>query len=135
MQLLIKIQIYNKNNNAWQNLYHTPYQPSTNMILESRVDMGWDTDWAMYYSLYITRWIKKARPNTRWDLATGDIPKKHRLRRIDARTVYHRYWLVSYERLNKRSTKYKHKYSFDLECFETKRNVDNILFELQKHSV
>ena len=31
MQFLFKIQIYNKNNNAWQNLYHTPYQPLTNI--------------------------------------------------------------------------------------------------------
>ena len=52
-----------------------------------------------------------------------------------ARTVYHRYCLVSYERLNKRGNKYKHKYSFHLECFETKRNVDDVLIELQKHAV
>ena len=31
----------------------------------------------------------------------------------------------SYERLNLRSTKYKHKYSLDLDCFETKRNVED----------
>ena len=33
-------------------------------------------------------------------LTTGDIPKKYRLRRIYARTVHHRFWLASYERLN-----------------------------------
>ena len=33
-------------------------------------------------------------------LTTGDIPKKNRLRRIYARTVHHRFWLASYERLN-----------------------------------
>ena len=33
---------------------------------------------------------------------------------------------ASYEGLNIRSTKYKHKYSLDLDCFETKRNVDNV---------
>ena len=31
MQFLIKIHIYNKNNNTWRNLYHTPYQPSINI--------------------------------------------------------------------------------------------------------
>ena len=34
--------------------------------------------------------------------------------------------LASYERLNWRSTKYKFKYSLDLDCFETKRNVDDV---------
>ena len=44
--------------------------------------------------------------------------KNYRLRRIYARTVHHRFWLASYERLNIRSTKYKHKYSLDLDCFK-----------------
>ena len=33
---------------------------------------------------------------------------------------------MSYERLNIPSTKYKYKYSLDLNCFETKRNVDDV---------
>ena len=40
--------------------------------------------------------------------------------------VHHSFWLASHERLNIRSTKYKHKYSLDLDCFETKRNVDDV---------
>ena len=40
---------------------------------------------------------------------------------IYARTVHHRVWLASYERLNLRSTKYKFKYLLDLDCLETKR--------------
>ena len=31
-----------------------------------------------------------------------------------------------FERLNLRNTKYKLKYSLDLDCFETKRNVDDV---------
>ena len=38
----------NKINNTMRNLYHTPYQPW--LILESRVDRGCNTDFAMYYS-------------------------------------------------------------------------------------
>ena len=59
MQRLFKIQIYNKNN-TWQDMYPTPYKPSTNislwpigLLLESRVDMGCDTNVAMYHSLCI----------------------------------------------------------------------------------
>ena len=52
MQLLFKIQIYNNNNNTWQNLFHTPYQPSPSIILESRVEMGCETDFAMYNTQY-----------------------------------------------------------------------------------
>ena len=35
-------------------------------------------------------------------------------------------WRRKYERLNIRSTKYKQIYSFDLNCFETKRNVEDL---------
>ena len=60
MQFLFKIQIYNKNNNTWRNLYHTPFQPSTNISQRAygpRSDIGvsgliCDTDFAMYYSLF-----------------------------------------------------------------------------------
>ena len=70
-----------------------------------------------------TRGLMKPRPNAWWNVATGDIPKfeNYRLRRIYARTVHHRFWLASYERLNILSTKYEHKYSVDLHCFETRR--------------
>ena len=56
----------------------------------------------------------------------GWYSKKYRLRRIYAHTVHHRFWLASYEHLNLRSTKYKLKYSPDLDCFETQRNVDDV---------
>ena len=51
--------------------------------------------------------------------------KNYWLGRIYARKVHHRFWLASYERLNIWN-KYKHKYSHDLDCFETKCNVDDI---------
>ena len=57
-------------------------------------------------------------------LDDGWYSKKYRLRKIYARTVHHRFWLASYERLNLRSTKYTLKYLLDLDCFETKRTVD-----------
>ena len=50
-------------------------------------------------------------------LTTGDIPKKYWLRRIYASTVHHRFWLTNLQ---------SKKYSLDLDCFETKRNVDNV---------
>ena len=59
-------------------------------------------------------------------LTTVDIPKKYWLRRTYARNVHHRFWLAPYERLNLRSTKYKLKHSLDLNCFEIKRNVDDV---------
>ena len=86
----------------------------------------------------VTSWIMKPRPNTWWILATGDIAwrremfQKYRLRRIYASTVHHRFWLESYERLDIRSAKYKHKYSLDLDRFKTKCNVDDVFNE---HSV
>ena len=56
--LLKKIQIYNKHN-----ICITPHinprlisalgPTALGLILESRVDMGCDTDFAMYYSLFI----------------------------------------------------------------------------------
>ena len=73
-------------------------------------------------------------------LTTGDISwrrvifsKKYWLRRIYARTVRHRFWLASYERLNWRSSKQKLKYSFDLDSFETNRNVDDACLLLLKN--
>ena len=62
MQFLFKIQIYNKKNNTWRNMYHTAYQSSTNISSRAygpRADIGFsgwygDTDVAMYYSLCIT---------------------------------------------------------------------------------
>ena len=48
-------------------------------------------------------------------------------------TVHQRFWLASYERLNIRSTKYKHKYSLKLDCFETKRDVDVYLIVIQNN--
>ena len=57
MQLLIKIQIYNKNNNTWRICITTFINPppisALGLILQSRVDMGCDTDFDMYYSLFI----------------------------------------------------------------------------------
>ena len=79
----------------------------------------------------ITRWIVKPRPNTWWNLATGDFARrrvtfqKYRLRRIYERTVHQRFWMTPYERLNSRITKHKFKHSLDLDCFESKRNVDD----------
>ena len=35
--------------------------------------------------------------------------------------------LVSYERLNIRSMKFNLKFSFDLDCFGSKRNEDDVL--------
>ena len=60
MQSSCKIQIYDKKNNPWQNLYHIPYHPSTyvsqrafrGLILASLFDIGCDTDFAKYSSLY-----------------------------------------------------------------------------------
>ena len=43
-----------------------------------------------------------------------------------------RFWLASYERLDIRSAKYKHKYSLNLDRFKTKCNVDDVFNE---HSV
>ena len=43
-----------------------------------------------------------------------------------------RFWLESYERLDIRSAKYKHKYSLNLDRFKTKCNVDDVFNE---HSV
>ena len=40
MQFLFIIQIYNKNNNIWRNMYHTPYQPLTN-IWYMRLGLIW----------------------------------------------------------------------------------------------
>ena len=43
MHILFKIQIYNKNNNTTRNLYHTPYQPTTNIsprVYGPRADIG-----------------------------------------------------------------------------------------------
>ena len=62
----------------------------------------------------ITCWITKPRPNTWWNLDTGDIAWRrvifqkisNRLRRLDARMVHHKFWLASYERLNIQSMKY-----------------------------
>ena len=47
MLFLFKIQIYHKNNNTWRNLYHTRADVGVSG------DMWCDTDFAMYYSLYI----------------------------------------------------------------------------------
>ena len=60
MQSSCKIQIHDKNNNPWQNLYYIPYHPSTyvsqrafrGLILASLFDIGCDTDFATYSSLY-----------------------------------------------------------------------------------
>ena len=43
--LLIKIQIYNKNNNTWQNLYYTPYQPETPISY-----LWWRWKWYLFRS-------------------------------------------------------------------------------------
>ena len=56
MHCSFKIQIYIKNNNTRQNLYHTPYKPwiisDLRLILESRTFKECDADFAMYYSLF-----------------------------------------------------------------------------------
>ena len=65
-------------------------------------------------------------------LDDGWYSKKYGLRRIYARTVHHRFWQASYESLNLQSTKHKIKHSFDLDCFETKRNVINIQYYIKK---
>ena len=48
--------------------------------------------------------------------------------------VNSRFCLTSYERLNLRNTRHKLKHSLGQDCFETKRNVDNINV-FNKHSV
>ena len=58
MQFLFKIEIFNKNNNKWRNCltpHINPRQISAlgPTTLSSRVDMGYDTDFAMYYTLFI----------------------------------------------------------------------------------
>ena len=59
----------------------------------------------------------KPRPN----LATSDIK-----RNIDcAEFMCIRFTMASYECLNLWSTKHKLKHSLDLDCFETKLNVEN----------
>ena len=59
MQFLFEIQIYNKNNNTWQTLPVShpistldQYQPSRADIGVSG-DMGCETNFATYYSLFI----------------------------------------------------------------------------------
>ena len=63
IQFLLKVQIYNKHNNTWWNLYHTRYQPETpisalgptalGLILESRVDNGvWYRFCHVLFSIY-----------------------------------------------------------------------------------
>ena len=59
-------------------------------------------------------------------LVDGWYSKKHRLRKIHACMVHHRFWLASSERLKVQNLKYKHKHSLDLDCFDTKWNVDNV---------
>ena len=53
-----------------------------------------------------------------WRRVIFQFQKKYRLRRIYERTVHHRFWLASYERLNLRSTKYKFKREFNLNFYE-----------------
>lgn len=60
--------IFKLNNNMWQNLYYTHHQSLTNIFppafgslidfWKSLVDMGCDTDFAMYYFWFIKIWIK-----------------------------------------------------------------------------
>ena len=57
IQFLFKIQIYNKNNNTWRNLYHTPYQPSTNISSRAyglRADIGVSGWYGVEYDFYPT---------------------------------------------------------------------------------
>ena len=86
-------------------------------------------DWETFDKISITRWIMKPCPYMWWNFATGDIACSKRILTAQnyARTVHLRFWLASYEHLNIWSTKYKLKYSIDLDCFETKRNEDDEL--------
>ena len=130
MQLLIKIQIYNKNNNAWQNLYNTPYQPSTDMIGVSGEYGVWYRFCHILFSVYHPL-NHKTSHNTWWDLATGDIPKNidcaefMRVRfTIDSDWCRMSVWING--ELNTNT-----KIHLTWKCFETKRNIDDVLNELQ----
>ena len=118
----------------WRTVFYVKVASAVNFVFFSSSILTCMHTWRTEIHLIkinITRWIMKPRPNTWWNLATGDIPKKYGLCKINARTVHHRFWVASYERLNIQSTKYKHKCSLDLDCFETKRNVDDVLMNVQ----
>ena len=59
-------------------------------------------------------------------LDDGGYGKKYWLRGNSARSVHHRFWLASSERPHKPNTKFKRKFSLDMDCFETRRNTDDV---------
>ena len=119
----------------WRTVFYVKVASAVNFVFFSSSILTCMHTWRTEIHLIkinITRWIMKPRPSTWWNFVMGDIARRrvifqiYRLRRIYACTVHHRLWLASYERLNIRSTKNKLKHSLDLDCFETKRNVDDV---------
>ena len=87
----------------------------------------WLSERHFFQNQYHSR-IMKPRPNTWWNLASGDIA----WRRVIFQNISTAQNLCAYgspyDRLNLRNTKCKLKHSLDLDCFETKRNVDDVFY-------